>query len=114
MPRYCFECPICHGRKEVTRSMKDSNLSEICSCGVPMDRDYVAEHSAVRGDYNDPIESISMAFNTQDLAEHRRRHPGIELKVDMPGHTAYPIFRSLSQKRAYLKARKWQDCNSFV
>ena len=94
--------------------MKDSSLPETCVCSFPMQRDFIAEHSAVRGDYNEPIESISMAFNTQDLAEHRRRHPGVELKVDMPGRTAYPIFRSLSQKRAYLKARKWIDANSYV
>ena len=79
-----------------------------------MERDYQAEHSAVRGDYNEPITSLSMAFNTQDLAEHRRRHPGIELKVDKAGHTAYPVFKNLSQKRQYMKARGWVDMNSFV
>lgn len=114
MPQYCFICPICHEQKEVTRPMKESQWSEMCKCGLPMQRDYIAEHGSVRGDYNKPIVSDSMAFNTQDLAEHRRRFPNIELKIDAAGHSAMPIFQSLSQKRQYLKARGFVDCNSFV
>ncbi len=72
------------------------------------------EHAAVRGDYNEPIVSSSMAFDSQDVDEHRRRHPGIELQVDHAGRTASPIFRTLSQKRAYMKARNWVDRNSFI
>lgn len=94
--------------------MRDFALPETCQCGESMNRNLHAEHSAVRGDYNTPIISTSMAFNTQDLDEHRKRHPNIELKIDMPGRTAYPVFRNLMQKRAYLKARKWVDCNSFT
>ncbi len=113
MPHYCYECPVCEERREVTRPIRDYRLTERCECGEPMRRDFQTEHSAVRGDYNEPIVSTSMAFNTQDLAEHRRRHPGVDLHVDAVGRTAYPIFRNLSQKRAYMKARNWADVNSF-
>ena len=106
MPTYCFRCLECNELSEVFRPMQDFALPEICKCGKPMHRDLRVEHSAVRGDYNKPILSVSMAFNTQDLDEHRRRHPDIELRVDKAGQTAYPIFKNLSQKRAYLKARK--------
>ena len=114
MPNYCFKCLGCGESAEVFRPMRDFALPETCKCGALMHRDLRVEHSAVRGDYNKSIMSISMAFNTQDLEEHRRQHPNIELKVDKAGRTAYPIFRNLSQKRAYLKARKWVDRNSFT
>ena len=114
MPTYCYKCERCGLTKEISRPMAQSGSMEFCQCGNELARDIRAEHSSVRGDYAEPIISSAMAFNTQDLAEHRRRFPNIDLQVDGPAHTAYPIFRSLSQKRQYLKARKWQDCRSFV
>ena len=114
MPEYCFKCLMCKREKSVVRRMEDYDLPEICECGDTMGRDFIAEHSSVRGDYNKPIISVSMAFNTDDLMEHRRKHPDIELKVDAAAKTAYPVFRNLSQKRKYLKARNWRECNSYV
>lgn len=110
MPRYCFKCLACGHESEQFRSMRDRNMPSTCvPCGGIMDRDLFAEHSNVRGDYNHPITSVSMAFNSQDVDEHRRKHPGVDLHVDKPGGTAYPILRSRSQKLAYLKARGWQE-----
>ncbi len=106
---YCFLCPICDEQKEVTRPMRDSGLPEVCTCGESMERDYTIEHSSVRGDYNHPITSISMAFDSADVDEHRRRFPRVDLHVDEAGRTAYPILRSRGQKLAYLKGRKWQE-----
>ena len=113
MPTYCYECGNCHARTQVVRPMKDSSLSEICECGRDMDRDYITEQCAVRGDYNDPIVSESLAFDAIDLTEHRRRFPDIEVQVDH-ARSARPIFKNLNQKRRYLKARGFVDCNSFV
>ena len=110
MPTYSFKCEACDYKTEKVRPMRDSQLSAWCQgCGRAMVRDYQAMHPNVRGDYNKPITSVSMAFNSQDVAEHRRRHPGVDLHVDKPGGTAYPILRSRSQKLAYLKARNWQE-----
>ncbi len=93
--------------------MKDSALPQVCECGEPrMTRDRQTEHSSVRGDYNVPIISDSMAFDAIDLPEHRKRFPHIEVVVDH-ARSARPVFRSLNQKRAYLKARNWADLNSF-
>ena len=113
MPSYCFKCETCGKLKEVVRQMADSSLPETCTCGIQMVRDYPAESGAVRGDYAEPIVSSSMAFNTQDLIEHRKRFPDIDLKIDKSGHAAYPVFKSLSQKRKYLKKRGWVDANSY-
>ena len=116
MPTYCYRCPNCGERKEVVRPMKHSDLPEWCNgcqCGRGMDRDPRAEHCAVRGDYNDPIVSESMAFDAIDLAEHRRRFPGVEVQVDH-ARSARPIFRSLTQRRDYMKKRNWIDQRSYV
>ena len=110
MPTYCFKCPACGNQGETVRSMKDRDMPAICmSCGGPQVRDFTAEHTNVRGDYNHPITSVSMAINLLDVAEHRRKHPGVDLHVDKPGGTAYPILRSRSQKMKYLKARNWHE-----
>ena len=113
MPRYCFECPVCDTKKTLFRSMQDRNISELCECGGIMGRDMLAEQSAVRGDYDEPIVSDSMAFDACDLAEHRQKFPGVDVVVDHD-RAARPVFRSLTQKRKYLKARGWIDANSYT
>ena len=113
MPNYCFKCLKCGKRREVVRIMRDSGLPETCVCGQEMNRDYPTERIGVRGDYNVPIVSDSMTFDAVDLTEHRRRFPDVEVVVDH-ARSARPVFRSLSQKREYLKARGWIDCNSYI
>lgn len=92
--------------------MRDSSVPELCGCGRRMVRDYQAEHSAVRGDFDEPIVSESLAFDSRDVAEHRKRFPGVDLVVE--GDTARPILRSQTQRRKYIKGRGWIDVNSFV
>lgn len=113
MPNYCFVCPPCDEHKDVYRPINDHAKPEICSCGRKMKRDFVREHASVRGDYKKPIISTSLAFDSGDVDEHRRLHPGVELQIDTASHTAYPILRNLNQKRKYLKARGWKDVNSY-
>ncbi len=113
MPTYCFECPDCGSQVEITRRMEDSGTPWECGCGVQMERDFTAEHSSVRGDYEEPIVMGSMAFDAKDVAEHRRRFPGVDLVIDHE-RSARPVMKSLSQKRAYMKARGWVDRNAFV
>jgi len=113
MPTYCFKCSICDKQKDVFRPVKEHDIPEICECGTQMRRDFVTEHSSVRGDYKRPIISDSMAFDAIDLDEHRKRFPDIEVKVDH-ARSARPIFHSLGQKRKYLKARGFVDVNSFT
>lgn len=110
MPTYCFICPKCEKRDEVVRPMYRSNDPRFCViCGAMMQRDPRAEHPSVRGDYNHPITSVSMAININDVDEHRHRYPGVDLHVDKPGGTAYPILRSRNQKVKYLEARGWHE-----
>ena len=112
MPNYCFICQACDDRKTIFRPIEDYDLLELCDCGNFMVRDFVAEHCSVRGDYKEPIVSDSMAFDAQDLVEHRKRFPDIEVVVDH-ARSARPVFKSLGQKREYLKKRGWVDANSY-
>lgn len=71
----------------------------------------LSERASTRGDYNKPLVAQSMSFDAIDLAEHRKRFPNIEVRTE--GRIATPVFHSLSQKRDYLRKRRWVDCNSF-
>ena len=68
---------------------------------------------AVRGNYAHPIELQSMGFLgvPEDVAEHRRRFPNVELR-EMQG-SMVPVVHSLGEKRAYLKAAGWADTRDF-
>lgn len=68
---------------------------------------------AVRGNYNKPVELLSMGFiaDPSDVAEHRRRFPHVELRM-MEG-SAIPVVRSRGEKKAYLKAAGWVDSRSY-
>ncbi|MCC7147131.1 MAG: hypothetical protein IT443_11855 [Phycisphaeraceae bacterium] len=94
MPVYCFKCPQCGHRIDEFRRMKDFDapgpLCQRCqlkpptgaSASVPMLRDVVAEHAAVRGDYATPILSDAMGCAPDQVAEHRRVYPDIPITDD--------------------------------
>jgi len=71
------------------------------------------EGVAVRASYKKPIALQSMGFlaDPADVAEHRRQHPGVELRM-MEG-SAVPVVHSLGEKRAYLRDSGWIDKNSY-
>jgi hypothetical protein len=81
-----------------------------------MEQDLVAQsqQTAVRGNYKKPIVSDAMGFvaEVNDVAEHRKRFPDIDLDID--NGCARPVFRSLGQKRKYLKAMNWADTRDFA
>ncbi len=73
MPAYCFMCPECDEKDVVFSTIADRPTQRQCGiCTTPMIRDFVAEHASVRGDYNEPIVSTSMAFDAKEVAEHRK------------------------------------------
>jgi len=121
MPQYCYKCQDCGRKVTEFRTIADRNIMPLVACNPPprpgiychMVRDLRAEVCSVRGDYEVAIVSDSMAFDgrADDLAEHRRRFPNIDVVVD--GRMARPVFRSLSQRRNYLKDRRWVDTNSY-
>lgn len=122
MPQYCYVCEDCGRQVTVFRPMADRDKplrldSVHCESIDHPDsfcefaRDFLAEQSSVRGDYERPILAQSMAFDAVDLVEHRKRFPDVEVRTD--GRIATPVLKSLSQKRRYLLQRGWRDNNSF-
>jgi putative FmdB family regulatory protein len=116
MPLYDSRCPECEHQQQEYRPVAQHGVQPTCErCGALMVPDLVAQvqGTAVRGDYKHPIRMESMGFiaDPEDVAEHRRRFPNVELVME-DGH-AIPRMRSLGQKRAYLKAMGWVDKRSF-
>jgi hypothetical protein len=68
---------------------------------------------AVRASYKKPIRLESMGFLAvpEDVAEHRRRFPDIDLVME--DGSAIPVMRSLGQKRSYFKRAGLVDTRSF-
>ena len=110
---YCYKCPECGERGEVSRSINDDEDFPACPlCNTLMERDWQAENTSVSGDYHDPIVSRSMAIHPDEVAEHRKRFPHIQLK-NVDGFFA-PVLTNLRERRAYTRARGWVDKNAFV
>jgi hypothetical protein len=71
------------------------------------------ESAAVRANYKEPIRLESMGFlaEPEDVAEHRRRFPDVDLQME--DGSAIPIMRSLGQKRRYFQAAGLVDTRSY-
>jgi putative FmdB family regulatory protein len=113
LPVYAFYCD-CGKDHDEFRRLADWDLPMVCpSCGKQMRHDLAAQAGAVRGNYKKPIGLQSMGFLAvpEDVAEHRKRFPNVELKFE--DGSAIPVVKSLGQKRAYLKAAGWADMRSF-
>lgn len=99
MPRYCYVCPDCGGKKEVVRSMRESSDPVQCDCTTDMVRDFQSERVNI-GDkeYARPIVSDALAISPVQAEEHRRIFPDIELEGN-----CRPVFKSYRQHDSYLK-----------
>lgn len=115
MPIYSYFCESCGDDHEQYHSIADMEAVTPCpNCGQLMARNAFASGTAVRGDYKKPIVSDALGFiaDPEDVAEHRSRFPNIEL-VFSEG-CARPKFKSLSEKRKYLKAVNWADTKDYA
>jgi len=112
MPIYEHQCDCGHSLVEY-RPLADWDQNPTCPvCLKPMPQSFTPP--SVRGNYKHPVELQSMGFlaDPEDVAEHRRRFPDVDLTFD--NGSAIPVMRSLSQKRRYLKASGWADTKSFT
>jgi putative FmdB family regulatory protein len=113
MPLYDFKCECGRTHSEMRPVVDFDRLMPCPDCGRPMGHDLVAQQTAVRGAYKKPIRMESMGFlaTEEDVAEHRRRFPDVDLSFEEG--SAVPIIRSLGQKRRYLKESGFVDTRSF-
>jgi hypothetical protein len=109
MPQYIHQCRTCGRTVEEFRKLADYARAPQC-CGVPMPQNFDA---AVRASYKRPVRLESMGFlaDPEDVAEHRRRFPNIDL--EFCEGSAIPVMRSRGQKKAYFKERGLVDLRSY-
>jgi hypothetical protein len=100
--------------REAYHRVADMDTPTPCpECGTLMRRNAFATGMKVRGNYKQPIRLESMGFlaHPEDVSEHRRRFPDVELSIEQG--SAIPILRSLGQKKKYFKEAGLADIRSF-
>ncbi len=91
MANHKFVCDDCKILIEDT-----STETHLCpQCDVAMRWDL---HIAIHGNYKTPVHSDSLAINPNQVAEHKKMFPNIELDGD-----CRPIFDNFQRHEAYLK-----------
>lgn len=101
LPRYCYLCPNCDDEIEVVRPMNLSDVSVVCPCGAKMNRDFPAERVLVgagKRSYHKPIISDSLAMNLNQIPEHRRLFPDVQVTSE-----GQPVFDNFESHEKYLK-----------
>jgi putative FmdB family regulatory protein len=114
MPIYDYHCEKCSIVIEEYHNSADRNNPSPCpECGGRLILNAFSRGVATRGNYNKPVELQSMGFiaDAADVAEHRKRFPDVELAFREG--SAVPVVKSLSQKRAYMKAAGWADVKDY-
>jgi len=98
MPRYTFTCDSCGAKEEVVRSMSEAPNPRLCKCLHVMRRDFQADRiNAGNRDYSRPIVSESLAMGQDQIVEHRKMFPDIEVTPD-----GCPVFDNYAKHEKYL------------
>ena len=108
---YCFTCSKCGGTVAVERPMSQSGNRQRCECGHKMHRDFQAEQTTMQGGDMKWV-MRSMAMHPDQVAEHKKLFPKIEVEKT-PGGFYAPVARSLAEKRGILKIRGWIDKQAY-
>ncbi len=103
MPMYTYICPKCspeHGPVTVDKPMTHSDNEEKCgNCWSIMKRDFKADLFHTASDsYQTPLVSDSLAVSIDQIAEHKRECPDIEITKE-----GQPVFTNFKQHEGYLK-----------
>lgn len=100
MPMYSFICPSCQYETEVIRPMSESDDLVICAwCSSDMQRNFKADlFHTESGRYDKPIVSDAMAVSIDQIAEHKRAFPDVQITDQ-----GQPVMESYSQHKAYME-----------
>ena len=101
MPIYCYLCPECSNDFEVPRSIAETAKPQYCPCGIKMNHNFRAEGVLVgagKRSYHKPIVSDSLAMNPNQIPEHRRLFPNVQVTSE-----GQPVFDNFSDHEAYLE-----------
>jgi hypothetical protein len=81
--------------------MADASEPWNCTCGAVMNRDFKAEGILVgsgRRSYHKPIVSDSMAVSMDQIAEHKRLFPDVQITSE-----GQPVFDNFADHEKYMK-----------
>lgn len=97
MPLYTYVCPVCGIQEEKHLPM---NHKKPQHCTQDMVRDYQADAPNIGGctEYHKPLVSDSLAVNPDQINEHKKEFPDIEITP-----AGQPIFTNFKQHDGYLK-----------
>ncbi len=108
MPMYDYICPDCSDSITISKPMKVSDRDEYCHCGALLKRSYLSELCNVGViEYAKPHVSDSLAMHPEQVPEHRKKFPDIEVLPD-----GRPVLRDTSQHNKYLKRIGWYKAPS--
>jgi putative FmdB family regulatory protein len=97
--RYDFSCPRCEVAVEVILPMARAGEEQKCKeCDSVMQRDFSGINvSKGHKQYHRPIVSDSMAMNPEQIPEHRRLFPNIQVTPE-----GQPVFDNYTDHENYL------------
>ena len=105
MPMYTYVCPDCNQAKEVIMTMAEvDTMAVLCKCrgvgkATVMSRDFKADlFHTPKDTYSKPIVSNSLAVAPDQIAEHRKQFPDIQMTKE-----GQPVFDKYSTHEAYLE-----------
>lgn len=82
MPRYGYYCSKCGIEKDVVKPMEDFDSLELCTnCHIEMERNFNNRgiHCGNHSYGNTPVISESLGIHPEQAAEHRKKHPNVEV-----------------------------------
>lgn len=110
MPMYCYKCPECGHKETDVRPIAQRNEPMACLCcprfaegndqpPARMVRDITAEGcGSGNQEYAKPIYSEAMGVHPDQVQEHRRAHPNIEMT-----NTGEVVIRSHAEHKRVMK-----------
>ncbi len=99
MPMYTYKCFHCGVSVEVAKPMTEYDRAEQCEkCSRIMLRDFKTDLPHASADrYDTPIVSDSMAVSVDQIAEHKRAFPDIQITKE-----GQPVLDNYKQHQDYL------------
>lgn len=96
MPRYDFACNCGHKQFVLWPMSRSKELLKCSQCGKQMHRKYC--FNTPKDSYSRPIVSDSLAISPDQISEHRKHFPDVEVLPD-----GRPVFDNFAKHEAYLK-----------
>ena len=96
MPQYDFACECGHKQSVIWPMSRSNELLKCVQCGGQMYREY--NFHTPKDSYSKPIASDSLAINPEQIPEHRKKFPDVNVLPD-----GRPVFDNYKQHDDYLK-----------